>query len=142
MAKNYEMGNVESSARFSGGISEEQRLINEINKYSDKKVMVFMLLSLFPGFHWFYAGKPLRGILNLLTMNFLVVGMFVDWILLWMGKVTDSRGKIIHDGKKMWAESKLQMYYQEAEEQAKKQRQIEIAQKILNDAKEAKSKGE
>lgn len=62
-------------------------------KDSPKSYLVCLLLSIFLGFlgaHRFYTGKPLLGILYLLTLGGFLIGKYLDILLLTWGRFKDS----------------------------------------------------
>ena len=67
---------------------------------SDRKVLIALLLCFFLGylgFHRFYAGKVVTGVLYLLTGGLFGVGIAVDLIMLLIGVFKDSDGLPLRD---------------------------------------------
>lgn len=65
---------------------------------SEKNFVATLLLCFFLGslgVHRFYAGKIGTGILMLLTLGGLGIWTLVDFIMIAVGKFTDSEGKLI-----------------------------------------------
>lgn len=65
---------------------------------SDKNAFIALLLTLIvplPGIQSFYAGRWGRGIAQLLTFNFLFIGLIYDLIMICVGKFKDSEGKFM-----------------------------------------------
>lgn len=72
----------------------EAELVEESALYSTKSPVICLLLSLIHC-HYFYAGRIGRGILCLLTANFLYIGFIIDFIIILCGKFKDSEGLYI-----------------------------------------------
>lgn len=65
---------------------------------SEKNFVATLLLSFFLGglgVHRFYVGKIGTGILMLLTLGGLGIWSLIDFIMIAVGKFTDSEGKVI-----------------------------------------------
>ena len=80
--------------------SNEQVIISDDTKnsenISEKNAFVALLLTLIvplPGIQSFYAGRWGRGIAQLLTFNFLCIGLIYDLVMICTGKFKDSKGK-------------------------------------------------
>ncbi|ALC87791.1 MULTISPECIES: TM2 domain-containing protein [Bacillaceae] len=68
------------------------------NTNSEKNFVAALLLCFFLGslgVHRFYAGKVGTGILMLLTLGGLGIWTIIDFIIIAIGKFTDSKGKLI-----------------------------------------------
>ena len=65
---------------------------------SDKNWLVTLLLCIFLGelgVHSFYAGKPVAGIIQLLTLGACGIWTFVDFIMIIVGSYKDGDGRPI-----------------------------------------------
>ena len=65
---------------------------------SEKSFVATLLLSFFLGslgVHRFYVGKIGTGILMLLTLGGLVIWTLIDFIIIAVGKFTDSESRLI-----------------------------------------------
>ena len=125
MAKSYQVGDAGINRNtFSNQTDEEKILKAEIDKYSDKSSMMCIVLCLFM-VHYFYVGRIGRGIITILTANFLFIGLIIDLIMIGSGKFKDKDGKYVNTPGKMAAVNKLQMYYQNVQlnQQAAQERQ-------------------
>jgi len=60
-----------------------------------KNLVAFVLCFLFGlfGVHRFYVGKPLTGVLMLITFGGLVIWTLIDLIMIIAGEFTDSEGR-------------------------------------------------
>ncbi|MBQ8954642.1 MAG: TM2 domain-containing protein [Clostridia bacterium] len=96
-------------AGFSNKASEERRLIEERDKYSEKSPIVCLILSLIHC-HYFYVGRIGRGLLCLFTANFLYIGWVIDLILILGGKFKDKNNKPLSPSRRA-AEMALEQYY-------------------------------
>ncbi|MEI4769987.1 TM2 domain-containing protein [Psychrobacillus sp. FJAT-51614] len=68
------------------------------NTNSEKNFVAALLLCFFLGslgVHRFYAGKVGTGILMLITLGGLGIWTIIDFIIIAVGKFTDSNGKLI-----------------------------------------------
>lgn len=68
------------------------------NTISEKNFVAALLLCFFLGslgVHRFYTGKVGTGILMLLTLGGLGIWSIIDFIIIAVGKFTDSKGKLI-----------------------------------------------
>lgn len=99
-----------NSANFSNVTKEEKELKEEVEKWSQKSRVACIILSIIHC-HYFYVGRVGRGLLCLFTANFLYIGMIIDWILILSNKFKDNKGKIVNEGRRMAAESKLREFY-------------------------------
>ena len=99
------------NAGFTDTTTEEQRLKDELNKYSTKSVIACQLLSLIHC-HYFYVGRMGRGLLCLCTCNFLFVGMIIDLVIITCGKFKDKHGRLVSP-MRLKAEMDLQNYYRQ-----------------------------
>ena len=88
----------------------EKQLVDEINQYSDKSKKIIIALWIL-NLHYFYLGRPLRGIVCALTGNFFGLGFIADGIYLVTGKLKDSQGRPVNIPRRMAAEISLQEYY-------------------------------
>lgn len=81
--------------------SREQVIISDSvdsENISNKNAFIALLLTLIvplPGIQSFYAGRWGRGIAQLLTFNFLFIGLIYDLVMICMGKFKDSEGKFM-----------------------------------------------
>lgn len=67
---------------------------------SPKKNLVMFLLCFFFGWlgaHRFYAGKPLTGVLMLITLGGFGIWQLIDLIIIIVGAFTDSEGRPISE---------------------------------------------
>ena len=98
MTKN---GNVFDSHKINNKNSDKVIVLNsgeDSDNISEKNAFIALLLTLIvpiPGIQSFYAGRWLRGIVQLLTLNFLFLGLIYDLIMICMGKFKDSEGKVM-----------------------------------------------
>lgn len=68
------------------------------NNFSEKSFVAALLLCFFLGslgVHRFYTGKVGTGILMLITLGGLGIWTLIDFIIIAVGKFTDSQGKLI-----------------------------------------------
>ena len=71
---------------------------NYVSITSDKSRKTAFIICLFfgvLGFHYFYVGRYGRGILALLTMNFVMIGWIADLIKILNGKFKDNIGQYL-----------------------------------------------
>jgi len=71
---------------------------NYVSITSDKSRKTAFIICLFfgvVGFHYFYVGRYGRGILALLTMNFVMIGWIADLIKILNGKFKDNIGQYL-----------------------------------------------
>lgn len=69
-----------------------------LSEISDKGRLAALVLCWFAGWlgvHRFYAGKIVTGILWMCSLGLLGIGVFVDFIMIAMGKFKDSQGRVI-----------------------------------------------
>lgn len=99
-----------SNAGFSNIVGEEQRLIAEVEKYSEKTTFGAILLSVIHC-HYFYVGRMGRGLLCLFTANFLYIGFLIDLFLIISGKFKDKNGKPVNSPSRTRAELELREFY-------------------------------
>lgn len=99
------------NAGFTDTTTEEQRLKNELAKYSTKNLFACILLCLFHC-HYFYVGRMGRGLLCLCTCNFLFVGMIIDLVIIACGKFKDKNGRLLSP-MRIKAEYDLNEYYRQ-----------------------------
>lgn len=67
---------------------------------SDKSKWTAFFLCLIFGFfgvHYFYVGRIGRGIFCIFTMNFFMIGWFVDIITILLGKFKDNVGQPLRE---------------------------------------------
>lgn len=70
-------------------------MANYVTFTSDKKKWVAFFLCLFGGYvglHYFYVGRPWKGVLYLFTMGFILVGWWTDLGKILRGKFRDNVG--------------------------------------------------
>ena len=110
--KNYQVQDDAAirGAGFSNKTQEERKLIAEIEKYSEKSMVVCLILSIVH-LHYFYLGRVGIGLLCLFTANFLYIGWIVDVIFMLSGRFKDKNGKIVNEGRRTAAQIRLNEYY-------------------------------
>ncbi|MBQ8815308.1 MAG: TM2 domain-containing protein [Lachnospiraceae bacterium] len=112
MAKNYDVTGDQAlnNAGFSNMDAEEKAIRAELDKYSTKNPVACILLSLLHC-HYFYVGRPGRGVLCLCTANFLYIGWLIDMFLIVIGKFKDGNGRFVSPNRLKY-EIMLKEYYE------------------------------
>jgi TM2 domain-containing membrane protein YozV len=74
-------------------------IMSELQVSSEKKMTIFLLCYIFGifGLHRFLTGKPITGLIMLLTLGGACVWWLVDMVLIISGHFTDKEGKPIID---------------------------------------------
>ena len=70
-------------------------MANYVTNTSDKSKLVALILCIFLGYlgvHYFYVGRIGRGVVALLTFNFIGIGWFFDIIKIATGGFKDNVG--------------------------------------------------
>lgn len=95
-------GNMFDNPKLRENINYRERVIIsdsvDSENISDKNAFIALLLTLIvplPGIQSFYAGRWGRGIAQLLTFDFLFIGLIYDLIMICVGKFKDSEGKFM-----------------------------------------------
>ncbi|MBR5564691.1 MAG: TM2 domain-containing protein [Roseburia sp.] len=82
---------------FSGSLSEEQEILNELNKYSEKNQVVAMILCIvFAGAQYYYVGRIGKGLLYTFTGGFFLIGTFLDFFVIASGNFKDAQGRYLN----------------------------------------------
>ena len=77
-------------------------MTNQTNRSPKSQLAAFLLLAFFGpfGFHRFYVGKFLTGLLYVVTLGFLGFGVLIDFLLIVCGAFTDRDGRVLRgDGR-------------------------------------------
>ena len=96
-------GSVFDNSKVRENINSGERVIisdsvEDPENISSKNAFIALLLTLIvpiPGIQSFYAGRWGRGIAQLLTFNFLFIGLIYDLIMICTGKFKDYKGKFM-----------------------------------------------
>ena len=89
---------------------EREALLEELDMYSHKSMLTTWLLCFFfglSGFHHFFNGRFLRGLLYFFTVGLFGLGWIYDQIKILSGKFRDRNGRYICDSKVLIINRKL-----------------------------------
>ena len=70
-------------------------MANYVTPTSDKSKTTALVLCIFLGIfgvHYFYVGRIGRGLVAMFTLNFFMIGWFVDIVKILTGSFTDNTG--------------------------------------------------
>lgn len=101
-----------SQSGFSNVSVDEQEILEELDKYSDKNQKLCMVLCIiFAGAHYYYVGKIGKGLLYTFTGGFLFIGTIIDFFIITSGRFKDKNGRFLNDARVFYLESKLEQIY-------------------------------
>lgn len=89
---------------------EREPILEELDKYSHKKILPTFLLCFLlgvAGVHHFTNGRILRGVIYFFTVGLCGLGWIYDMIMIVCGKFKDGKGKYINDVKVLMLQAKL-----------------------------------